>query len=125
MKSSDFRQLIVWQKAMDLTMEVYSLVKLLPREEKYALSDQMRRAAVSIPANIAEGQGRDTDKEYIRFISIARGSLWELLTHIEICERLNYFDFAHSSTARNLITEISKMLLALSNAISPKPTSNV
>lgn len=120
MKSSDFRKLIVWQKAMDLTIEVYSLVKLLPREETFSLCDQMRRSAVSIPANIAEGQGRDTDKEYNRFISIARGSLWELLTHIEICERLSYISGDQSSKARNLITEISKMLLALSNAISPK-----
>lgn len=123
MKSTDFRKLIVWQKAMDLTIEVYSLVRLLPREEIYSLSDQMRRSAVSIPANIAEGQGRDTDKEYIRFISIARGSLWELLTHIEICERLNYISTAQSAKSRDLITEISKMLLALSNAITPK--SNV
>jgi four helix bundle protein len=123
MKSSDFRRLIVWQKAMDLTMEVYSLVKLLPREETYSLADQMRRSAVSIPANIAEGQGRDTDKEYNRFISIARGSLWELLTHIEICERLGYISTVQSTKARDLITEISKMLLALSKAISPK--SNV
>lgn len=119
MKSSDFRQLIVWQKAMDLTMEVYSIVKLLPREETYALSDQMRRAAVSIPSNIAEGQGRDTDKEYIRFISIARGSLWELLTHIEICERLHYVSEDQSAAAKELITEISKMLFALSNALIP------
>ena len=104
-------------------MEVYSLVKLLPREETYSLADQMRRSAVSIPANIAEGQGRDTDKEYNRFISIARGSLWELLTHIEICERLGYISTVQSTKARDLITEISKMLLALSKAISPK--SNV
>ena len=123
MKSSDFRRLIVWQKAMDLTMEVYSLVKLLPREETYSLADQMRRSAVSIPANIAEGQGRDTDKEYNRFISIARGSLWELLTHIEICDRLGYISTVQSTKARDLITEISKMLFALSKAISPK--SNV
>ena len=125
MKSSDFRKLIVWQKAMDLTIEVYSLVKLLPREENYCLSDQMRRAAVSIPANIAEGQGRDTDKEYNRFISIARGSLWELLTQIEICERLSYISTVQSAKARDLITEISKMLFALSNAITPNLTSNV
>ena len=57
MKSSDYRQLKVWQKAMDLTVEIYSMVKLLPKEETYALSDQMRRAVVSIPSNIAEGQG--------------------------------------------------------------------
>ena len=108
---------------MDLTMEVYSLVKLLPRDEAFVLSDQMRRAAVSVPSNIAEGQGRGSDKEYIRFISIARGSLWELLTQIEICERLHFIGKTQSATARKLITEISKMLLALSNALAPK--SNV
>ena len=72
--------LIVWQKAMDLTIEVYRLVKFLPREETYALSDQMRRAAVSIPSNIAEGHGRNSNKEFANFLSIARGSLTELRT---------------------------------------------
>ena len=120
MKSSDFRQLKVWQKAMDLTIEIYSLVKYLPREETYALSDQMRRAVISIPSNIAEGQGRYSDKEYVRFLSVARGSLWELLTQIEICERLNYFGEAQTQNSKSLITEISKMLNALSNSISPK-----
>jgi len=104
---------------MDLTLEVYSLVKLLPRDESYVLSDQMRRAAVSIPSNIAEGQGRDSDKEYIRFLSVSRGSLWELLTQIEICERLNYLSVAQTEPAKSLITEISKMLNALSKAITP------
>lgn len=83
MKSSDFRELKVWQKAMELTVEIYSIVKLLPREETYALSDQMRRAAVSVPSNIAEGQGRETMKEFIRFLSVARGSLRELSTQLE------------------------------------------
>lgn len=119
MKSSDFRQLKVWQKAMDLTIEVYKLVKLLPREELYSLSDQMRRAVVSIPSNIAEGQGRQTDREYVRFLSVARGSLWELLTQIEICERLNYLAKDKTTKVRTLIIEISKMLNALSNAICP------
>ena len=72
--------LIVWQKAMDLTTEIYRLVKFLPREETYALSDQMRRAALSIPSNIAEGHGRNSNKEFANFLSIARGSLTELRT---------------------------------------------
>ena len=87
MKSSNFRDLTVWQKAMDLTVEIYKLIKNLPKEETFALSDQIRRAAVSIPSNIAEGQGRVTAKEFIRFPSMARGSLCELSTQIEICER--------------------------------------
>lgn len=76
MQTSDYRNLKVWQKAMDLTVEIYSLVKLLPREETYALADQMRRAVVSIPSNIAEGHGRNSDKEFIKFLSISRGLYW-------------------------------------------------
>ncbi len=119
MKSSDFRDLKVWQKAMELTVEVYSLVKLLPREETFALSDQMRRSVVSIPSNIAEGQGRESMKEFIRFIAVARGSLRELSTQVEICERVNYLDSSKTSNARNLIEEIDKMLNALANSLIP------
>jgi four helix bundle protein len=118
MKSSAFRDLIVWQKAMDLTVEIYKLVKHLPKEETYALSDQMRRAAVSIPSNIAEGQGRITSKEFIRFLSMARGSLCELSTQIELCERLQYLDSSRTSNSQNLIIEISKMINALSNSLT-------
>ena len=120
MKSSNYKELKVWQKAMDLTVEVYKLVKLLPKEETYALSDQMRRAVVSIPSNIAEGQGRNSDKEFIQFLSIARGSLWELETQIEICLRIGYIDQNLTSTIYNLIAEISKMLNALSNSLKPQ-----
>ena len=118
MKSSEFRELVVWQKAMDLTVMAYKLVHHLPREESFGLSDQIRRAAVSIPSNIAEGQGRITSKEFIRFLSMARGSLWELSTQIELCERLNYLENSQTKELHNLITEIAKMLNALSNAIS-------
>jgi len=102
---------------MDLTMEIYRLVKFLPREETYALSDQMRRSVISIPSNIAEGQGRNSDKEFIKFISIARGSLWELETQIEICERLKYIDSEQAAGAYLLTTEVSKMLNSLSNSL--------
>ena len=120
MKSSNYKELKVWQKAMDLTVEVYKLVKLLPKEETYALSDQMRRAVVSIPSNIAEGQGRNSDKEFIQFLSFARGSLWELETQIEICLRIGYIDQNLTTTIYNLIAEISKMLNALSNSLKPQ-----
>ncbi len=120
MKSSNYKELKVWQKAMDLTVEVYELVKLLPKEETYALSDQMRRAVVSIPSNIAEGQGRNSDKEFIQFLSFARGSLWELETQIEICVRIGYIDKSQKTNIYNLIAEISKMLNALSNSLKPQ-----
>ncbi|WP_072952402.1 four helix bundle protein [Ruminococcus flavefaciens] len=80
----------MWQRAMDLAEYTYSLIGRLPQHEKYALSDQMRRAAVSIPSNIAEGRGRDTDKEYIYFLVVTRGSKFDLETQILICERLHY-----------------------------------
>lgn len=123
MKSSNYKELKVWQKAMDLTVEVYKLVKLLPKEETYALSDQMRRAVVSIPSNIAEGQGRNSDKEFIQFLSFARGSLWELETQIEICLRIGYIDQSLTTNIYNLIAEISKMINVLSNSL--KPQTNV
>ena len=120
MKSSNYRELKVWQKAVDLTTEIYELVKRLPKEETFVLSDQMRRSAVSIPSNIAEGQGRNSDKEFVNFLSIARGSLWELETQVEICERLQYIDTNLKNKVLTQTTEISKMINALSNSLKPK-----
>ena len=117
MKSSEFRDLIVWQKSMDLAVDIYRIVKYLPKDETYALADQMRRAVVSIPSNIAEGQGRITSKEFIRFLSVARGSLSELSTQIELCERLQYLDQSQTTDIHTRITEIAKMLNALSNSL--------
>ena len=79
-KSSDYQDLKVWQKAIDLTTVIYQLVKHLPNDERYAISDQMRRAVVSVPSNIAEGRGRGTNKEFVRYLLMSRGSLWELST---------------------------------------------
>ena len=124
MKSSDFRELLVWQKAIDLTVEVYSLVKRLPREETYSLSDQMRRAVVSIPSNIAEGRGRGSVKEFVRFLMVSRGSLWELSTQLEICEKLHYLNGTETEKARQMIDEISKMLNALAGAFDKSEDSN-
>ena len=108
-----YKELIIWQKAMDLTVEVYRLVKLLPREETYALSDQMRRATVSIPSNIAEGQGRSSKQEFVKFLAIARGSQAELDTQLQICIRLNYFSKEQADVALGLCDEIHKMLNSL------------
>ena len=121
MKSSDYRQLKVWQKAMDLTVEIYSLVNKFPREENYALSDQMRRSVVSIPSNIAEGQGRNSAKEFVNFLSIARGSLWELETQIEISERLHYIDSGQKNKVYEQTEEIGKMLNALATSLEQTP----
>ena len=117
-RSSNYEDLKVWQKAVDLTTEIYKLVKRLPIEEQYALSDQMRRAVVSIPSNIAEGRGRGTKKEFVRYLLMSRGSLWELSTQLVICEKLNYLDQDQLSDARQLIQERSKMINALANSFS-------
>ena len=115
-KSSDYQDLKVWQKAIDLTTEIYQLVKQLPQEERYALSDQMRRAVVSVPSNIAEGRGRGTNKEFVRYLLMSRGSLWELSTQLVICEKLHFLNDIQTSKARKMIIEISKMINALANS---------
>ena len=113
MDARHYRELVVWQKAMALVEEVYKLVKWLPKEELYALSDQMRRAAVSIPSNIAEGQARNSTKEFIQFLSIAQGSRAELQTQILLCERLNYLTREQTKPALVLTEEVGKMAYAL------------
>ncbi len=105
-----YRDLIVWQKSIDLVTEVYELVKLFPREELYALSSQIRRAAVSIPSNIAEGHNRNSDKEFVQFLCIARGSLGELETQLIIAEKLNYANKEYVDKLLNDCHEIGKML---------------
>ena len=115
----DYKDLLVWQKAMELVTELYRLVKLLPKEETYALSDQMRRAAVSIPANIAEGYNRNTDKELLQFLYIARGSGAELETQILIARNLGYLSSEDSEKTMELCLETRKMLNAfISKVIS-------
>lgn len=105
-----FRDLIVWQKAMRLARETYCLVKLLPMEERYALYDQMRRAAVSIPSNIAEGQSRNTKKEFIQFLHIAKGSNSELMTQFLLCLDFEYLKKEEIQKVMNLCTEIDGLL---------------
>jgi four helix bundle protein len=107
------RDLIVWQKAMDLVESVYAATGSFPREEIYALTSQIRRAAVSIPANIAEGQGRRLTKEYLYFLANARGSLLELDTHLEIALRLQYLDKGSYLDLKTKLDEVGRMLNGL------------
>ena len=116
-----YKELIVWQKSMKLAEKVYLLVKALPREETYALSDQIRRAAVSIPSNIAEGHARQSQKEFLQFLCIARGSRAELETQLLLAQRLGYFcavpqDLLESTM--DLLDEISRMLYTLTCRLS-------
>jgi len=115
-----YEDLIVWQKAMDLVAEVYAIAKLLPNDEIYALSSQMKRAAVSIPSNIAEGQERNTAKDFINHLYIAKGSKGELETQLLICVRLQYLNRPQIGTAQSLLIEIGKMLNALIHSLSTK-----
>ena len=115
-KIKSFRDLLVWQKAMALAKSVYCVVKYLPREETYGLSDQMRRAAVSIPSNIAEGQARQTKKEFLQFLWIARGSSAELETQLQLAIDLGYLDGVPEEQMKTLFQlsdEVSRMLYTL------------
>ena len=108
-----YQDLIVWQKAMQLVKMVYLIVKKLPKEETYALSDQIRRAAVSIPSNIAEGQERNSTKEFIQFLSIAKGSKAELQTQLQICVDIGYLTNTDITEAMEMSEEVSRMIAAL------------
>ena len=110
---TSYRDLIVWQKAMDLVDESYHLLRLLPKEELFSLSDQMRRAACTIPSNIAEGHGRQSEKEFHHYLSIAKGSVYELDTQIQICLRQGYFLPEDAGSALSLCAEVGKLLTTL------------
>lgn len=105
-----YKDLIVWQKAMDLVVEIYRLTDKFPREEIYGLTSQMRRAVVSIPSNIAEGRRRGSKKEFHRFSLIAYGSGAELETQMEIVKRLPFGKNLDCSKADSLLLEVMKML---------------
>ncbi len=105
--------LMVWNKAMDLADEIYRLTRHLPMEERYSLCDQMHRAAVSIPSNIAEGHGRHNDNEFKRFLLIAKGSNAELETQLYLCVRLNYLNRDQIQPAISLCDEISRMIVSM------------
>ncbi len=119
-KIKDFKDLIVWQKSMELVVEVYRLIKQLPKEELFALSNQIRRSAISIPSNIAEGQARNSTKEFIHFISIAKGSKSELETQLLLCQNLRYIDTEDLEKSFTLLNEIGKMLNVLQKKLKDK-----
>lgn len=108
------KDLIVWQKAIDFVVKIYSLSDDFPKSELYGLTNQMRRAAVSIPSNIAEGSSRKSRKEFIQFLYIASGSASELETQLIIAEKLNYFQ---DSELFGKIIEIRKMLSGLISSL--------
>jgi four helix bundle protein len=113
-----FRDLDVWNKAMDLVVEVYALTRGFPSDERYGLTSQMRRAALSVASNIAEGNGRSYRREYAHHVSIARGSLSELMTCLEIAQRLGYISRDVFRPLAVRLEEVSRMLLMLMRALN-------
>src|SRR5215213_2402052 len=112
-KIQSHRDLIVWQKAMDMTVEIYRLTGRFPATETYRLTSQITRSAASVPANIAEGYSRGTTRDYAHFLAIAKGSLMETETFLMLSVRLSYLTEIEASATLSLITEISKMLTVL------------
>ena len=118
--------LTVWKEAMTLVTEIYGVTRTFPREELYGLTSQMRRAAVSVPSNIAEGAARDGEKEFVRFLMVARGSLAELETQLRIAEQLNYFDSSEGllSKTNNIGRKLNGLIRQLRNRNSYERTAN-
>ena len=120
MSVESHKDLIVWQKSMDLVVQIYSIVKKLPKEERYSLIDQMRRSAISIPSNIAEGKSRNSINEYRHFVGIAKGSAAELETQLLICVQIGYLSKEDIKEVLGLLDEVSKMLAKLNLALTPR-----
>jgi len=120
MAIKDYRELIVWQKAMGLVELLYRRTRLFPKEELYGLTSQMRRAAVSIPSNITEGQGRRTTRDFVHFLSIARGSLKELETQILISHRLCYINEEQQLELVSATEEVGRLISGLNKSLNQR-----
>ena len=113
-----YKDLLIWQKGIDLVIKLYELVEDFPKEEMYALTSQLKRASVSIPSNIAEGYGRNSSQSYIHFVSISRGSLFELETQLLVAQKLKFIkNETLFSDLMNQITEESKMINSFINKL--------
>jgi len=117
MSVKSYRDLLVWQKAMDLVVECYKVTSLLPKTETYGLVSQIQRAAVSIPANIAEGHGRQNMGDYLHHLSIANGSLMELETQLLLLNRLSYLTVDRTELALTMSAEAGRMLSGLDRSL--------
>ena len=115
-----YRKLLVYQHSMVLLEDVYKLTKIFPQQESHGLTNQIQRAAVSIPSNIAEGMGRFSIKDRIRFIDISNGSLMEVMCQLEIAQRLGYISEEELQYQETQIATIAKMILGLRNKLEDK-----
>lgn len=120
MKVQSYRELIVWQKAMELVKLVYDLTRKFPKEELFGLTSQIRKAVVSVPSNIAEGQGRRSTKEFLRHLSIAYGSLLETETQTIVAEMQNYISSEESSEVLQKAAEVGRLTSGLVNSLEEK-----
>ncbi len=118
MSVQSFADLVVWQKSIELVDAAYDVARRFPRDERYALTSQLRRAAISIPGNIAEGYGRFFRREYIYHLSVSRGSVCELQSHLAVAERLGYTPTPALAEARGLADECSRMLVRMRTRLS-------
>ena len=118
-----YKDLLIWKKGVEIVKKVYASCKKFPKEEIFGLQTQIKRAAVSIPSNIAEGYGRNYTQNYIQFLKIARGSLFELETQIIISKELNFIGKDEFDEIIDLITEESKMLNAFIKSIEKTKTN--
>lgn len=116
-----YRDLLVWQKGMDLAEAAYTLVRFFPRAEEYRLTSQLLRAAASVPANIAEGNARATRKDYAHFVSIARGSVAEVETFLQLAVRVKLVTLEQASPAISLADELGRMLNVMRDRLSNNP----
>ena len=115
-----YRDLIVWQKAMKLVTEIYRHTKSFPEDERYGLTSQLRRCSISIPSNVAEGYGRNSTQDYIRYLRIANGSLFELQTQLEIALNLCFLSEESFSILFESSREIERMLSSLIKKVNSK-----
>lgn len=114
---NNYKELIVWQKSVDLAVKIYEVTKDFPREELYGLTSQIRRSAVSIPSNIAEGAGRNSKKDFNNFLGISNGSSCELDTQLIIAQRINFINQSLQESLQQEINEIQKMNWSLKRSL--------
>ncbi len=124
MSVKTYRELVAWNKAMDLVQTVYTLTKSFPTDERFGLITQLRKAAVSVPSNLAEGQGRGSRLQFAQFVSVAYGSLCEVETQLIIASRLHYLKQDDSSLVLDLTGEIGRLLNGLAKSLRRPKTTN-
>lgn len=120
-----YKQLKLWQKSIDLVTQIYAITRDFPTGEKFGLVSQINRSAVSIPSNIAEGAGRNSDKEFMHFLAIAHGSSFELETQLIISNKLNYMSLEQLNELTGRITELQKMNFAIQSKLKPQEVNPI